>query len=45
MTDEELEALSEQYEAAAADEQRWLAERRADVEKMHKSKASEKHGK
>lgn len=44
MTDEELEALSEQYEAAAADEQRWLAERRADVEKMHKTKEQEKYG-
>lgn len=44
MTDEELEALSEQYEAAAADEEKWLAERRADVKQMHQSKAQEKYG-
>lgn len=45
MTDDELEALSEQYEESVESEEKWLAERRADVEQMHESKKGEKHGK
>lgn len=45
VTDEELEALSEQYEEHVESEESWLAERRAEVEQMHESKEREKHGK
>lgn len=43
MTDDELEALSEQYEAHADNEKQWLQARREAVARMHKEKEKEKH--
>ena len=42
MTDEELDALSEQYEQEVAGEDAWLEERREEVAAMHESKQQEK---
>lgn len=44
MTDDELEALSAEYSAQAAQENDWLAERRAAVQQIHKSRDTERHG-
>lgn len=42
MTDEELEALSVEYEQEVADENAWLAQRHEEVAEIHESKEGEK---
>ncbi|MGP9633724.1 IS66 family insertion sequence element accessory protein TnpA [Halomonas sp. AOP43-A1-21] len=44
MTDEELEALSAEYEQEMADEDEWLANRQQEVEEIHAAKEAEKQG-
>lgn len=44
MTDDELEQLSRDYESAAEGEDRWLKERREEVERIHQDKEQEKKG-
>lgn len=43
MTDDELEALSAEYEQQTQDEPDWLAERRAEVQKIHESRDKERN--
>lgn len=44
MTDDELEALSAEYAEASANEPDWLAERRAEVKKIHSERDKERTG-
>lgn len=43
MTDEELEALSAEYEQEVADEDAWLTQRHEEVAEIHQAKEREKH--
>lgn len=44
MTDEELDALSAEYEQEVQDEDAWLAQRHEEVEDIHAAKEAEKKG-
>jgi len=44
MTDDELEALSVEYERKMSGEPQWLAERRSEVKEIHEAKDAERKG-